>query len=443
MSMGPCGDFCSARRSEGGVVQARQENREDVNAPGFTPFWVHLGSTSALGLVALALAALSLRVADFRALGPGFWLVAGLIVAAELRPLVTGDARDAEGVQTSSAFVFAALLHWGIAVAVLLQAISTVLADSLKGKAWWRTTFNVAQFTLSWTAAAVVLQLLGRLGTPLVPFAISGSDLWVVLLAGTAYFVVNNGLVSRALSLLRGMSLREVVLDDIGYQIITTGALFALSPLVVVALDRSVWLVPLFVLPLAAVYKNSAVTRQQEFEAVHDSLTGLPNRQLLFQRATEALAEARRTESSVGLFILDLDRFKEINDTLGHQLGDRLLQLVGARLETTLRPGDTVARLGGDEFAVLLHDVPDPATAMDVAQRTRTALAATFELDGLTLELEASIGLACAPGHGDHIEILLQRADVAMYVAKDRRTGVEMYDADKDSNSTGPVVAAR
>jgi diguanylate cyclase (GGDEF)-like protein len=416
------------------VVQGRPENREDV-APGFNPFWVHVGGTSVLGLVLLGFAIRSLGSVDAGRLGAAFWLVSGLIIAAELRPLVMPGASDADGVQTSSAFVFAVLLHWGFAVALLLQAIATVLADGLKRKAWWRTTFNVAQFTLSWGAAAAVLRVFDRLGTPNFPHSVGGRDLSVILLAGAAQLIVNDVLVSRALGLLRGMSFRSVILDDWVYQLVTTGALFALAPLLVVALERSAWFVPLFMLPLGAVYQNAAISRQQEFASLHDTLTGLPNRELLFTHASDALADSRRTGTSVGLFLLDLDRFKEINDTLGHQLGDRLLQLVAGRLSATLRPGDTVARLGGDEFAVLLTEIPDAVTAMDVAQRTRSALTEAFELDTLTLELEASIGVACAPHHGDDVELLLQRADVAMYVAKDRRTGVEMYDPSKDGNS--------
>ena len=417
-------------------MRHRREDREAVDTPTLSPFWIHVGGTSVAGLVIAALCALSLRNDQIQALGPGFWLVAGLIVAAELRPLVTPDTPDAEGVAVSSAFLFALLLHWGLVVAVLLQAIASVIAEGIRGKAWWRTTFNVAQFTLSWSAAALVLWIAGDLGTPTTPHATSGDDLVVVLLAGVAYFVVNDVLVSRALALFRGTSVRDAILEDIGYQIATTAVLFALSPLVVVALVTSYWLVPLFVLPLAAVYRNAAVSKEQERLALHDGLTGLPNRTLLRQRADAAIADSRCSGSSVCLFLLDLDRFKEINDTLGHPLGDRLLKVIGERLQGTLRPGDTIARLGGDEFAVLLPRIPDDVQPIDIARRARAAVGEPFAFDGLALELEASVGVAVSPEDGDDFETLLQRADVAMYIAKERRSGVETYDPGKDENST-------
>src|SRR2546423_694376 len=190
-----------------------------------------------------------------------------------------------------------------------------------------------------------------------------------------------------ALGLLRRTRFVEALLEDFGYQVLVTSALLALSPLVVAALDSSAWLLPLFAPPLAAVYWSAKAAREREFRSMHDDLTHLPNRKHLLELVSEAIDEAARDEGQVALLLLDLDRFKEINDTLGHDLGDRLLQLVGARLESTMRPQDTVARLGGDEFAVLLTDVDDLETAEEIAGRTRAALNKPFVLDGLSLEL--------------------------------------------------------
>jgi diguanylate cyclase (GGDEF)-like protein len=169
--------------------------------------------------------------------------------------------------------------------------------------------------------------------------------------------------------------------------------------------------------------------------ALHDALTDLPNRTLFHDRVQQALRAAPRTGSPVAVMLMDLDRFKEINDTLGHHSGDLLLQEIGPRLLAALRTDDTVARLGGDEFAVLLPSVPSAEAAVAVAQKLRDALSEPYSLDGLTVETDASIGVALSPEHGADAPTLLRRADVAMYVAKRTGTGVEVYASDHDRNS--------
>ena len=133
--------------------------------------------------------------------------------------------------------------------------------------------------------------------------------------------------------------------------------------------------------------------------------------------------------------IMDLDHFKEVNDTLGHHHGDVLLQEVAERLKTTLRTADTVARLGGDEFGVLLPDVMGAEDALAVAEVLQSALREPFVVDGLTLEMGGSIGIACHPDHGDHVEVLIQRADIAMYSAKEGGRGFALYEPQQDHYS--------
>ena len=173
---------------------------------------------------------------------------------------------------------------------------------------------------------------------------------------------------------------------------------------------------------------------RNEHQALHDALTGLPNRTLLFDRVERALAHDRRQGSSTAVLLLDLDRFKEVNDTLGHHNGDRLLCEVASRLTHALRAADTLARLGGDEFAVLLPGT-DGEGALVLAHRLVDALHAPIELDGLSIAVGASIGVAVAPEHGDDPERLLQRADVAMYAAKQGTGPVLVYDAESDTYS--------
>jgi diguanylate cyclase (GGDEF)-like protein len=172
-----------------------------------------------------------------------------------------------------------------------------------------------------------------------------------------------------------------------------------------------------------------------EHQALHDSLTDLPNRTLFHDRVHQALTSARRDHVPAAVMIMDLDRFKEVNDTLGHASGDELLKQVGFRLSESLRESDTVARLGGDEFGVLLPKVVDAEAAVAVARKLRTTLEEPFTIHGLALQMEASIGIALYPDHGDDVQSLLQRADVAMYVAKEHPAGCEVYTRERDDYS--------
>jgi diguanylate cyclase (GGDEF)-like protein/PAS domain S-box-containing protein len=174
-----------------------------------------------------------------------------------------------------------------------------------------------------------------------------------------------------------------------------------------------------------------------QHQALHDPLTDLPNRVLLHDRLGQAITAARRDphRQPVALLVLDLDRFKEVNDTLGHHAGDRLLQEVGRRLRGALRDSDTVARLGGDEFAAVLPGA-DAAAAASAAAKLQTALDVPLVLEGQVLSLAASIGIAAYPVHGDDADTLLRHADMAMYNAKRAQSGIATYAPDHDSQSS-------
>jgi diguanylate cyclase len=165
------------------------------------------------------------------------------------------------------------------------------------------------------------------------------------------------------------------------------------------------------------------------FLAEHDTLTDLPNRLLFHKRAQRALAGAVRRRRPVGIAIVDLDHFKEINDTLGHHTGDTLLAEIAKMITGEMRPGDTVARLGGDEFGLILLDVDD---AQRTLGRLRGVIEREVEIRGLSLSVEASIGFAVSPEDGTDADTLLQRADIAMYVAKAQHAGVVRYDGALD-----------
>lgn len=176
-----------------------------------------------------------------------------------------------------------------------------------------------------------------------------------------------------------------------------------------------------------------------EYQALHDALTGLPNRTLLQDRLQQVVLAAARDNRPLALIMMDLDRFKEINDTLGHHVGDRVLQQVGARLAEVLRESDTVARLGGDEFALLLPNAHEQH-ALNLARKIVTTLERSFSVEHHQLSVGASLGIAIFPQHGDSAQSLIQRADVAMYVAKRKNSGYALYDVGQDRHSEGRLA---
>ncbi len=166
-------------------------------------------------------------------------------------------------------------------------------------------------------------------------------------------------------------------------------------------------------------------------------MTGLPNRILLNDRLEQAIRGASRggTPLAIALLVLDLDRFKDVNDTLGHHVGDLLLTELGHRLVGVVRKTDTIARLGGDEFAVVLPAISDLRRARRVSSRMLRAIQEPFQLDGLSIDVGASIGIALFPDHAEEKEALLRCADVAMYEAKTGPNSIALYDSEKDHNS--------
>ncbi len=186
---------------------------------------------------------------------------------------------------------------------------------------------------------------------------------------------------------------------------------------------------------LRDIAERKAQQAELERMALHDALTGLPNRTLFNDRIDRAIGAAKRARLSMAVLLLDLDRFKDVNDTLGHDVGDLLLTEVGPRLQQPLRETDTVARLGGDEFAILLPGPTDVAIACRIAERIVDGLRHPFEIRGLVLEIGVSIGVALYPEHGQSGPELLQHADVAMYAAKRGPTGFVIYSAESDTNS--------
>jgi len=181
--------------------------------------------------------------------------------------------------------------------------------------------------------------------------------------------------------------------------------------------------------------QTEALEKKAMHGATHDSLTGLPNRVLFRDRVLQAIRNAKRDKHKLGVLMLDLDRFKEINDTMGHYNGDRLLKQVAMRLENLTRESDTLARLGGDEFGILLQSLEGVEDIGTVAEKIHNAIRPLFTIDGLEIEIQTSIGAVVFPDHGDDVDILIQRVDIAMYVAKKEGRENVIYSPEMDGHS--------
>src|SRR3954453_21895451 len=187
-----------ARRGAGGLLARPDSSRN--HAPSSGPFWAYLTIVTGAGVALIGSSLMRLTGHEFMLMGASFIVVASLLVLCELQPLVTAGSPDENGISTSTAFVFALLIHWGLGVALLMQTVATILADALRQKAPWRTAFNVGQYGLSFAAAGGVLLLFGDNPSPAHPLSVHGGSLPAIAFAGAAYFFVNNALVSGALS---------------------------------------------------------------------------------------------------------------------------------------------------------------------------------------------------------------------------------------------------
>jgi diguanylate cyclase (GGDEF)-like protein len=370
-----------------------------------------------------------------------FIALAASVVVGELFPLEL-PRRSGDGeVTVSVMFSFALLLGVGLLPALAAQLAASMLQDRIARKPWWQIGFNIGQYTLSLTAAAAVLKLAGGYGA-LHANGFTPTDLLTVIGAAAAYFSVNLLLVTRATTLYQGTPFARALQTDITFGLSVGAVLLCLAPVVVTVLQFSRILYPLLLVPLVGVYisgRQTVRTATAEHLARHDSLTELPNRRWFLEAVGQALKNPAL--GAGGLLLVDLNGFKEVNDTLGHHHGDLVLQAVGPRLRASFRSEDLVARLGGDEFAVFMPGA-DSDAAQAAVQRLQDALHRPVEVDGISLELDASIGLAWYPDHGSDVDTLLQRADVAMYRAKASHHSLVTYRSEDDSHSPERLVLA-
>jgi diguanylate cyclase (GGDEF)-like protein len=385
-------------------------------------------------------------VRDWRIGDPALFVVLSLFVlAGELLPIPVPRRRGLARVTISAAFAFAILLRFGPGPAILIYVSSSVIADVAARVTPLKTLFNAAQYVLAMVAAAAVLRLAG--GLPMA--SITSGELPTVLAAGAAFFAINHLLACAAGALLVRVPVVDYLREDLAFQAWTAGCVLAFAPALLASANASVALVPVCFVPMLAVYFGGRQAAISSHRAHHDELTGLPNRSSLAETLQEALDGAALDARPVAVMLLDLDDFKSINDTLGHELGDLVIQRVARRLRQAIgEPGsaggrgtDTVlARIGGDEFGILVHGAQPEAE--EIAERLLAALDVPLEVDSVALHICASIGIACFPQHGRIAPELMRHADVALYCAKGSDAGFVTYAEEDDEYSIDRLALA-
>ncbi|MEU8790138.1 EAL domain-containing protein [Streptomyces sp. NPDC048643] len=361
-------------------------------------------------------------------------LLTGIIVG---HLVALGRARWWGGTGSGGALTLAVLLLYGWVPAGMVSLTVVVLVGTARRNRWRQGVLHGAVDILGIGAGALVLASFGRFPSVETPWVATTWTLYAapqVVLVACTYLAVTRGLLW-CLHARRGGGLRTVARTALVRQGLVAVAVLGIAPLVCVVAMSQPMLLPLFSIPLIALDSTLWIARARAEEQLRDPLTGLPNRQWLLERTWTALDDAERIGARSALMLIDLDRFRSVNDTLGHLAGDRLLLQIADRLRLALPRGAEAARLGGDEFAVLLPVADSTTSATRVARNLVAALGSPLDLDGLTLVLEASAGLAVFPDHALEAEGLLRRADVAMYQAKRDRTGVEVYESKRDSNT--------
>lgn len=399
-----------------------------------------------LPAVVLAVAAVVLTLGVVRVLAQGYalfpdgtvgWSFAVLTGCVVAHLVAMGRDRWWGGTGSAPALTLAILLLCGWVPALLVSLVVVFLVGAARRHRWRQAFVHGAIDILGIGAGALSLALFGIRPTVEEPWEPAEWTLAAVpeilVVAGTYLFV------TRALQWFTVAPQTTVLPSALRTALVRQGlvgiALLGIAPLIAVIAVHKPVLLPLFAVPLIALDSTLRIARARAEEQLRDPLTGLPNRLWLLERAWSALDEAERTGSRAALVLIDLDRFRSVNDTLGHLAGDRLLLQIAERLRAALPRGAEAARLGGDEFAVLLPVADSITSAQRVARTLVSALSSPLDLDGLTLVLEASAGVAVFPDHAREAEGLLRRADVAMYEAKRDRTAVEVYEATRDGNT--------
>ena len=350
----------------------------------------------------------------------GLFVTAALALLADAMPVSLPGKWNTAAIFLSVTFTFAIMLTYGVATAVVVQALAVAISSWRLKHALWRAVFNFAQYALAFGVAHLIYVSIRDDGAPR-PNAVLG-----IVAAAVTWFAVKYLTTAVAIQLRDDVSWWPMVLGPLGAEAMTTGSLLLMAPALMMQQASQPEFIPLILLPLLAVRRLAIMTAQQRHLASIDPLTGLANRKALIAEVSScAVSHSRRAvqgdpASRFALILLDLDRFKNVNDALGHEVGDRLLVAVGDRLAQAARPGDLVARLGGDEFALLLTNTDanrGAARARDIAD---AAAGHCVRWNNADLPVRFSLGVQ-PYGSGDREEEVIRLADSRMYRDKANR----------------------
>jgi diguanylate cyclase (GGDEF)-like protein len=347
--------------------------------------------------------------------------MAALAVLVDSRPYVVADRRTSAVILPSICFTFAIALAWGLGPAMAVQLVAVTVAGWRMRQPVRRTLHLAVQHAAALAAASAVAGLSGLNVGPRPQW----DDAVLTVAAATAWILARYGL-----ALLTSLATSSRRPRKPGVELLATAALLLLGPVVLATAQFGLPFVPLVLLALHAVHRMVRSAGEFERASRIDALTGLPNR-----RALQATAKESKQGRPLALLLLDLDRFRNVNEALGHSVGDRLLVAVARRLSEAVPAHDLVVRLGGDEFAVLATRVDGAPGARRIARHLAEALNRPFALDGLPVDVSASIGIALQTERGGDSAELLRAAEAAMYDAKQRGDQVAVYGPEASHHS--------
>jgi diguanylate cyclase len=408
-------------------LRSAARERSASKSPGHV-FLAVLLALSLPGSVSLAWAAYSVSTSsNEHLLDKTHLILLVMALAASAMPILARSPAMRMSSDPSEAFVFAALLVAGPAFAILFSGIYLGVITLLRGAAWYRVVFNCSLAATSMAAAGGVLYALAP--TWRDPGPLRTTELAAYLAAIVAAETVNILFVTSIATAFNRRPWLSNVSGLFGIEQVNFLAMLTMAPLIAIVLRVSPWSAPIFAVPIGAVFLTMDLLITTQKQSREDALTGLANRRWLYRVAERALPDATKRDRLAALLLIDLDRFKEINDVHGHDVGDAVIVEVADRLRAVCTNGALASRLGGDEFAVLLPAVDECEDALvfavfvEDAFRPPAVVTPAGSSTPLVFDVHATIGVSCGRP-GESFSSLLRRADQAMYEAKRVGSGI-------------------